>query len=67
MSIVSISLYIQVFSCIEMFHPIGFAFLLVLTLSIQAEIFSQQCPYLKMKMNERKLTTRRNFNKNTEF
>lgn len=35
-----------------MFHPIGFAFLLVLTLSIQAEIFSQQCPYLKMKMNE---------------
>lgn len=50
-----------------MFHPIGFAFLLVLTLSIQAEIFSQQCPYLKMKMNERKLTTRRNFNKNTEF
>lgn len=40
----------QVFSCIEMLHPIAFAFFLVIILSIQAEKFSQQCPYLKMKM-----------------
>lgn len=34
----------------EMLHPIAFAFLLGIILSVQAEKFSQQCPYLRVKM-----------------